>query len=493
MTIAGHHAMNWLLTTMPLLGLIAMAMSLSHLIPLSVALLLDDGLAGTFGISMGINLLAGFATWAATRRFQRELHIREGILLVVFVWAGGSLFATVPLLLVIPGLSFTDAFFEAVSGLTATGATVLSGLDRLPPSINVWRAELQWLGGMGVIVLAVAILPMLGVGGRQLFRAELPGPMKDDHLTPRITETAKGLWIVYFALTLACLVAYHLAGMSWLDALIHSFTTLALGGFSSHDASFGFFDSPAIEFVAVCFMLVAGINFATHFTAWREKSFGLYRRDPEARYFILVAGASVIGVAAYLWATGFYPDLVSALRYTAFNAISVGTTTGYSTTDYNGWPVFAPLWILFLGTFLSSSGSTGGGIKMIRAVILYRQVYREFRRLAHPNAITPLKIAGHVIPNQIVFAVLAFFFIWVVILVSMTLILSLSGLDAMTAFSAVVATLNNIGPGLHEVGPATTYALLTDFQTWVLAAAMLMGRLELFTFLIVFTPAFWRK
>jgi trk system potassium uptake protein len=240
-------------------------------------------------------------------------------------------------------------------------------------------------------------------------------------------------------------------------------------------------------------MLVAGINFATHFSFWRQKSFGHYRRDLEARYFILVVGASVIGVAIYLWISGFYPDLVSALRYTAFNVISVGTTTGYSTTDYNAWPVFAPLWLLFLGTFLSSSGSTGGGIKMIRAVILYRQVYRELKKLAHPNAITPLKITGHVIPNQIVFAVLAFFFMWVVILVSMTLILSLSGLDAMTAFSAVVATLNNIGPGLHEVGPASSYALLTDFQTWVCAATMLMGRLELFTFLIVFTPAFWRK
>jgi trk system potassium uptake protein len=485
--------MNWFLTIMPLLGLIAMAMSLSHLVPITVALLLEDGHADSFGISMAINFLAGFTAWAATRQYQRELNIREGILLVVFVWTGGSLFATLPLLLVIPGLSFTDAFFEAVSGLTATGATVLSGLDDLPPSINVWRAELQWLGGMGVIVLAVAILPMLGVGGRQLFKAELPGPMKDDQLTPRITETAKGLWVVYLVLTLLCLVAYHAAGMSWLDAMIHSFTTLALGGFSSHDASLGYFDSPAVELVAIIFMLIAGINFATHFIVWRQKSFGHYRRDLEARYFMLVVGASVFGIAAFLWISNVYPDFLTALRYTAFNAISVGTTTGYSTTNYNAWPGFAPLWILFLGTFLSSSGSTGGGIKMVRAVILYRQVYRECTKLAHPNAVTPLKIAGHPIPNQIIFAVLAFFFMWVVMLVSMTLILSISGLDAMTAFSAVVATLNNIGPGLHQVGPTTTYASLNDFQTWVCAAAMLFGRLELFTILVVFTPAFWRK
>jgi len=275
--------------------------------------------------------------------------------------------------------------------------------------------------------------------------------------------------------------------------MIHSFTTLALGGFSSHDASIGFFDSPAIELVAVCFMLVAGINFATHFMVWRRKSFQPYRIDLEARYFLLVVVASVFGIALFLRLSQIYPDFLTALRFTAFNAISVGTTTGYSTADYHLWPVFAPLWILFLGTFLSSSGSTGGGIKMIRAVILYRQVYREFKKLAHPNAITPLKVTGHVIPNQIVFAVLAFFFMWVVMLVSMTLILSLSGLDTMTGFSAAVATLNNIGPGLHEVGPATNYALLTDFQTWVCAMAMLLGRLELFTFLIIFTPAFWRK
>lgn len=485
--------MNWLLTITPVLGLIAMAMSLSHILPISVALVQDDGCADAFGISMAINFVVGFVLWALTRQRQREFSIREGILLVIFVWTGGSLFATVPMLLVIPGLSFTDAYFEAVSGLTATGATVLSGLDLLPPSINVWRAELQWLGGMGVIVLAVAILPMLGVGGRQLFKAELPGPMKDDQLTPRITETAKGLWVVYLVLTLACLVAYHLAGMSWLDAMIHSFTTLALGGFSSHDASLGFFDSAAVEFVAICFMLIAGINFATHFLVWRRKSFRHYRHDLEARYFLLVVAASVLGIALFLWLSGVYPEFLTALRFTAFNAISVGTTTGYATADYHLWPVFAPLWILFLGTFLSSSGSTGGGIKMIRAMILYRQVYREFNKLAHPNAVAPLKITGHVIPNQIVFAVLAFFFMWVVILVSMTLILSLSGLDTMTGFSAVVATLNNIGPGLHEVGPATNYALLSDFQTWVCAVAMLLGRLELFTLLIVFTPAFWRK
>ncbi|MBM3357286.1 MAG: TrkH family potassium uptake protein [Betaproteobacteria bacterium] len=485
--------MNWFLSIAPLLGVIAMGMSLSHLVPIACSLLLGDGTARLFLLSLAVNFFAGLLVWVATRRYRREIGIREGILLVVLVWSGGAFFATLPLLLVIPGLSFTDAFFEAVSGLTATGATVLTGLDDLPPSINLWRGLLQWLGGMGVIVLAVAILPLLGVGGRQLFKSEIPGPMKEEQLTPRITETAKGLWLVYALLTLACMLAYRAAGMSWFDAVMHSFTTMALGGFSSHDASFGYFNSPLIEGIAVSFMLIAGINFATHFMAWRGRSPSSYLRDPEARVFLSMAVASVLAVAAFLWTRGVYPDFATALRYAAFNVISVGTTTGYSTTDYNLWPVFAPLWILFLGTFLSSSGSTGGGVKMIRAMVLFRQVYREFSRLAHPGAIVPLKISGMPISAQVIFAVLAFFFAWIAALVTMTLVLAATGLDAMTAFSAVVATLSNIGPGLQEVGPAASYATLTDFQTWVLAFAMLLGRLELFTLLIVFTPAFWRR
>jgi trk system potassium uptake protein TrkH len=485
--------MGWILGIAPLLGLIAMGMSLAHLVPIAVSVAVNDDATRAFAISLAVNFSAGLGLWLATRRYRREIGIREGILLVVGVWTGGSLFATVPLLLSIKGLSFTDAFFEAVSGLTATGTTVLRGLDALPPSVNVWRGQLQWLGGMGVIVLAVAVLPLLGVGGRQLFRAEIPGPMKSDQLTPRITETAKGLWFVYLTLTVACLLSYRGAGMSWIDAVVHSFSTMGLGGFSSHDASFGYFDSPLIEAVAISFMLVAGVNFATHFVALRHLTPRAYVRDIEVRYFVMTAGLSVLGVSAYLWLDGEYPDYVTSLRFAAFNVVSVGTTTGYSTDDYSLWPVFAPLWVLFLGTFLSCSGSTGGGIKMVRAVVLFKQVYREFNRLSHPQAITPLKIAEQPVSNQIIFAVLAFFFTWTATMVSMTLVLAMTGLDAMTAFSAVVASLNNIGPGLHQVGPAANFAILSDFQTWVCALAMLMGRLELFTFLVIFTSAFWRK
>ncbi|MDB5923755.1 MAG: trk system potassium uptake rane protein [Betaproteobacteria bacterium] len=481
-----------LLPTLPVLGLIAMAMSLSHLLPLFVSLATHDGTARLFAASLAVNFVFGLVLWLATRRYRRELQLREGILFITLVWVGGALFACFPLLFGI-GLSFTDAYFESMSALTATGATLLEGLDQLPPAINVWRAELQWLGGMGVIVLVVAVLPMIGVGGRQITKAEIPGPMKDDQLTPRMTQTAKGLWMVYFALTLACLLSYKVAGMSWLDALIHSFTTLSLGGFSSHDGSIAYFDSIAIELVAIVFMTLAGINFATHFRVWQARRLAAARVDTELPYYLLVLALSVVGIALFLWFHDVYPDLLTALRYAAFNTISVATNTGYATVDYAQWPVFAPLWLMFLGTFAACSGSAGGGIKLIRAIILYRQMYRELNKLAHPNAVSPLKIHNRVVPNQVVFSVLAFFFAWLATLVGTTLLLTASGLDALTAFSASVASLNNIGPGLHEVGPSENFSVLTDFQTWVCSIAMLLGRLELLTVLVILTPAFWRK
>ena len=484
--------MTWLLAVCPVLGIIAMAMSASHLVPIAISLITRDGMAALFTISMALNLAVGGSLWLLTRSRRRELRMREGILLITLVWVGGALFASIPLLVGI-GLSFTDAYFESMSALTATGATLLDGLDHLAPSLNVWRAELQWIGGMGVIVLVVAVLPMIGVGGRQISKAEIPGPMKDEQLTPRVTQTAKGLWIIYFALTIACLVGYRAAGMSWLDALIHSFTTVSLGGFSSHDASLAHFDSVGIETVAIVFMVLAGINFSSHFRAWQERSLFAYRHDSELPYYLGVLVASVAGVTLFLWANGVYPDLATTVRYAAFNTISVATNTGYATTDYALWPVFAPLWLIFLGTFVASSGSAGGGIKMIRAMILYRQVYREFTKLAHPSAVSPLKIGERVVPDQVVFSVLAFFFAWLATLVSMTLLLTLTGLDAITAFSAVVASLNNIGPGLHQVGPAANFSVLSDFQTWVCTATMLLGRLELLTVLVILTPAFWHK
>jgi trk system potassium uptake protein TrkH len=475
------------------LGVIGMVMSLSHLVPIAVSLIYDDGTLRVFCLSMLFNFAIAMVAFVLTRQVKIDLKPRDGMLLVVLAWSGGAAFATLPLLLLIPGLSFTDAYFETISGLTASGGTVLSGLDALAPSLNIWRALLVWIGGMGIIVLAVAILPLLGVGGRQIFKAETPGPMKDKKLTPRIAETAKGLWLVYVLLSSACVLAYHLAGMSWLDAWIHMFTTMGLGGFSSHDASFAHWNSPAIETVAVVFMLISCVNFGTHFLAFRSRSPKPYACDRELGACLTVILGSCVGMAAYLYAMGTYPDFWTALRYATFNVVSVASTTGYSSTDYNLWPVFAPLWMLFLCSFAACSGSTGGGIKMIRAQLLYIQIYREFVKLLHPSAVSPAKFDGQVVENKVIFAILAFLFIYVASIVSITLLLIASGLDAITAFSATTASINNLGPGLNLVGPSATYAVLTDFQTWVCSFAMLLGRLELFTLLIVFTPVFWRR
>jgi len=342
-------------------------------------------------------------------------------------------------------------------------------------------------------VLAVAILPLLGAGGAQVFRAETPGPMKDTKLTPRITETAKGLWAVYFGMTFVCIVGLKLAGMTWLDALIHAFSTMGLGGFSSHDASFGYWDSPAIEAVTIVFMLAASLNFATHFLAVRRRSFLPYARDPEAGMVMLAMIGSVLMIALYLWWTATYPSFWTALRYSAFNVVSIASTTGFANTDFALWPIFAPLWMLYLSCFATSSGSTGGGMKMIRALVLLKQSFREFTRIIHPRAMVPLKISGHAVENNLIFAVLAFMLVYGATMVGMSLLLTATGLDFITAFSAVTACINNMGPGLGQVGPAANYAVLTDFQTWVCTIAMLLGRLELFTLLVVFTPAFWRK
>ncbi len=485
--------MNRLFAVINVLGIVILIFGFTMLVPLALSIWLNNVAQFVYYKSAAITIISGLMMWAITRNYKRELKIRDGFLLVVLVWSVLPAFATLPLLFHLPYLSFTKAYFEATSGLTASGGTVLTGLDLLPPSINLWRTEMVWMGGMGLIVLAVAILPLLGVGGRQMFKAETPGPMKDTRLTPRIAETAKGLWLVYAGITIACASAYKLAGMTWLDAVMHSFTTIGLGGFSSHDASFAHWSSPQIEGVAILFMMIAGINFASHFLAWREKSLLPYRHDPEAGLFIVIILISCLMLTIYLWGMGVYPDLLTSLRYASFNTVSVATTTGYSNADYNLWPIFAPLWMLALCCFCSSSGSTGGGIKMIRAKLLFKQVFREMTVIMHPQAVTPVKLSNSVVSNRIVYAVLAFLSIYLASIVSLTLILAFSGLDFITAFSTVVACINNLGPGLNQVGPATTFAGLTDFQTWVCSFTMLLGRLELFTLLVVFIPAFWRK
>ncbi|MBK7135632.1 MAG: TrkH family potassium uptake protein [Rhodocyclales bacterium] len=481
------------LAVLRVFALVLLVFALTMLVPAAVSGYGQDSAAGAFQFGCAITFASAMLLWLLTRRHVDELRVRDGFLLVSLVWVLVPAFAAVPLLHFFPAMSFTDAYFEAVSGLTTTGATVVEGLDTLPFSINLWRAMMVFLGGMGLIVLAVAILPLLGVGGRQLFSAESPGPIKETKLTPRMAQTAKGLWLIYLALAVACTLGYVWAGMGWGDALVHMLTTLGLGGFSSHDASYAFFNSPRVEAVAIVFMTLAGMNFATHFMALQRRSLSFYWIDPEIRWYVGVMYASVLGIALYLWWAGTFPDFLTALRFSAFNTVSIATTTGFANTDYAQWPFFAPLWMLFLCSFVTCSGSTGGGIKMMRALIVFRQVMREVVHTVHPNAVLPVKLSGAPLPNKIVFAVLAFCFAYMVIIVSLTLLMVFAGLDVVTGFSAVVASFNNTGPGLGEVGPATTYKSLSDFQTWVCTIAMLLGRLEIFTLLVVLSPAFWRK
>ncbi|MFC5300821.1 TrkH family potassium uptake protein [Azospira restricta] len=482
-----------LLPVLHVLGLMLMFFSVTYLMPIAASLLADDGTWIDFVDAMAVSFCFGALMTVLTSRHKRELKPRDGFLLVTLAWVLMAAIATVPLLLVIDGLSFTDAFFETMSGLTTTGATVLTGLERLPPAVNLWRHELNWLGGMGIIVLAVAILPLLGVGGMQLYRAETPGPMKDSKLTPRIAGTAKALWLVYAALTLACILSLKAAGMDWLDAVCHAFSALSLGGFSTYDASVGQFDSPLIEAVLIVFMVLAALNFATHFLAFRERSLAAYARDAEARAVAVLLASSILICAVYLAGQGTYPDFSSSLRHVAFNLVSIATDCGYASQDFDKWPIFVPMWMLFLSCVTVSSGSTGGGIKMVRALILAQQAQLELKRLIHPSLVTVIRVGRMAIPPGVSGAVLGFIFLYVFTVIELSFFLMASGLDYISAFTAIIACINNMGPGLNVVGPAQNYQALTDFQTWVCSAAMLIGRLEVLSVFVLFTPSFWRR
>jgi trk system potassium uptake protein TrkH len=412
---------------------------------------------------------------------------------VTLVWVVLPACAAVPLWFTVPGIDAASAYFEAMSALTATGATALAGLDKLPISVNVWRCFLQYIGGLGIILLVVAVLPLLGLGGMQLYRAEAPGPLKDARLTPRIAETARGLWTVYFALSAACLLAYWAAGMDWADAFMHMCATMGLGGFSSHDASFGHWNSPLIEGVSIVFMTLCGISFARYFVAWRAGSARTVVQDTEVRAYVAVLAGSVLVLTVLLVEHGVYPTYLQALRAAAFQVVSLATTTGYASTDYALWPVFAPVLLIFLGCFATCAGSTGGGIKMVRMLVLVKQARRELVRIIHPRVVNPVTLGGAMVPPSVIAVVLAFMLIYGASIVGLTMLMLLSGLDLVTSFSAVIVCINNIGPGLGLVGPANNFGVLTDFQLWVLSFAMLLGRLELMSVLVLFTTAFWRK
>ncbi len=481
------------LALVSLVGRLVMLFALLMAVPLAFAMGRNDKAETAFMIGIAVTFCAGLLMAVVTRRQRRELQPRDGFLLVALTWLLLPAFAALPLWLAIPGLSVTDAYFEAMSGFTATGATVLSGLDSLPMSVNVWRCFLMWVGGLGIIVLAVAILPLLGVGGAQLFKTEMAGPMKDAKLTPRIAETARGLWVVYFSFSLLCFFAYAWAGMSWPDAFMHMGSTMGLGGFSSHDQSFGYWNSPRIEAVAVVFMMLAGVSVALYFVAWRQRSLRVLWVNREARAFVGVIGSAVALISVYIWWHGSYVSYLDALRHTVFHVVSIGTTTGYASQDYALWPHFASLWMILLGCFATCAGSTGGGIKMMRMQLLLKQSQHELVRIVHPKVVNPLVIGAQVVDPRVLQNVIAYMMMYGATLVGLTMVLLFSGVDVVTAFTAVIACVNNIGPGLGDVGPAVNYASLDDFQTWVCTFGMLLGRLELLALLVLLSPRFWRS
>ncbi|WP_370680284.1 TrkH family potassium uptake protein [Comamonas sp. GB3 AK4-5] len=488
--------MRDLLPVLRLLGALMVMFGLSMGLPLGVSWFTQEGIWRVWLWSLVGTVLAGALLWSSMNRYRKEMQPRHGVILVTLVWVCLPLCASVPLLLAYAeigrSLSFTHAYFEAVSGLTTSGATVLSELDALPVSINIWRTFLQWLGGMGILILAVAILPLLGVGGSQMFRAEAAGPVKDTKLTPRITGTAKGLWGVYGLFSASCALAFWLGGMAPLDAVMHMFTTVSLGGLSSHDASLGFYKSPLIEGIALVFMLLASCNFALYFVAMRKGNWRGFWQDPEMRATIAVLLGSGLFVALLLWVKGVYGPL-DALRYGVFNVVSVATTTGFATVDYLTWPTFAPVFMLFLSGVATSAGSTGGGIKMVRMLILVKQARMEITRLVHPRAVQPMLLGRSVVDNRMIFSVLAFMLVYGATIIVLSMVLMLTDLDPITAFSAIVASVHCTGPGLGSIGPSSTYAVLDDFQIWVCTLGMLLGRLEILSFLALLTPSFWRR
>ncbi len=475
-----------------ILGLLLMVFSFTMLPPAAVGWFYGDIGVRPFLDGFLVTLGTGLVLWWPARRVRRDLRLRDGFIVAVSFWVVLGLFGAIPLAFAVhPHLSITDAVFESISGLTTTGATVIVGLDALPKSILFYRQELEWLGGMGIIVLAVAVLPMLGVGGMQLYRAETPGPIKDAKLTPRIAETAKALWYIYLGLTIACGLAYWLAGMDVFDAIAYSFSTVSIGGFAPHDASMGYFNQPLIEAVAIVFMLLSGANFGLHFFAIRRRSLRPYLDDSEFRtYFTVLAVLAVITVG-YLYLTQHFGHFGDDLRHGLFQAVSIGTTTGFTTSAYHQWPGFLPALLIFASFIGGCAGSTGGGIKVVRFLLLLKQGGRELMRLVHPNAQFAVKIGRRPVDDRVIDAVWGFFAAYVATFSIIMLALMATGLDQVTAFSAVAACMNNLGPGLGSVGD--NFANLNPLAKWLLCLAMLFGRLEVFTPLVLFTPGFWRR
>lgn len=473
------------------LGVIVGLTSLTKLPSLLLAWSLGESTASVFLGSFLFSAVLGLCIWWPHRLVRYELRLRDGFLIVSLTWVAASLVSSPPLMYGPPHLSFTHAMFEVTSGLTTTGATVISGLDGLPRSVLLYRQVLQFLGGMGIVILAVAILPMLRIGGTQLFRAETTGPSRDAKLTPRIAETAKALWLVYVGLIVLCALAYWLAGMDLFDAVSHAMATVSTGGFSTHDAAFEHWNSPLLESVAIVFMVLGGINFALHFLCWRKASFAPYGHDSELRAFLrILLGASLI-TAFVLWLGNFYAGPGEALRKATFQIVSAMTTTGFTVGRFDEWPNIAPMIVMIVAVIGGCSGSTVGGLKVARVVMVLRQGLRELKQLVHPHGQFLVKMGGHRVSGSVVLAVSGFITLWMCCFMALVLGLIASGLDMLSAFGGAVATMANLGPGLGVV--TYSFGAVSDAAVWLGTLGMLLGRLEVFAVLVLFTPTFWRE
>ncbi|WP_395339033.1 TrkH family potassium uptake protein [Ningiella sp. W23] len=475
-----------------ILGLLVALFSVTMLPPALISLIYQDGGGLAFVIAFILSLITGLIFWYPNRRNKSDLRAKEGFLIVVLFWTVLATFGALPFaLLDQPQMTITDAIFESFSGLTTTGATVIEGIEFLPKAVQFYRQQLQWLGGMGIIVLAVAVLPILGVGGMQLYRAETPGPVKDSKMTPRIADTAKHLWYIYLTLTTACSLAYWIAGMSLFDAVCHAFSTIAIGGFSTYDASLGYFDSAAVNIVCVIFLWIAALNFSLHYAAVSGRNIKNYFHDPECRTFFTLQFVLITVCFLVLVHYSVYSSAEIALDQALIQAVSISTTAGFATTDFASWPAFLPILLIFSSFIGGCAGSTGGGLKVIRVLLLFLQGKREVDRLIHPKAVYAVKLGERAMPSRIVEAVWGFFAAYAIVFVVIMIGLIGTGLDNITAFSATAATLNNLGPGLGTV--SGTYAEVSDSGKWMLVLAMLFGRLEVFSLLVLFSPTFWRS
>lgn len=472
------------------LGVLFLLFSTTILPPLVVSIVMADGDALYFGLTLLAALAIGLTLWLPSRKKEARIRMRDGFLIVAVMWTGMSILGVIPFMTSLD-MSFVDSLFESASGFTTTGSTVILGLDSLPRSVLLYRQEIQWLGGIGVIVVAIALLPMLQIGGMQLYRAETPGPLKDDRLTPRIAKTAENILVVYAAMTAACALSYWLAGMTPFDAIAHSMSTLSTGGYSTHDASFAYWNSPAIDAVAVVFMLVGAISFSVHFLVWRQVGPAFYLRDSQTRTFLLIVLAVSIVVGLQLALTGTTDSPGSAVHTSLFEVASVITSTGFGISDFSVWPLDLPVLLIFISFIGGCAGSTAGGIKVIRFLVLGKQARSHVRKLIHPQSMNPIRIDRRVVDPSVIEGTWGFFTVYVAIFATFMLLLGLDGMDQVTAFGAVATCLNNLGPGLGAV--AQNFTSVSDAGKLLLVLAMLLGRLEIFTLLVVLTPGFWRS